>query len=133
VKKYLLDSGILSDLINRRRNVFERLTQEAAAGVRVGTCIPVLAEICFGIEASASRDRNMQRLRSVLPSLTLWPLDADAAFTYGEIASQLRSMGRPMQQVDMMVAAIAKNLTNCVVLTTDSDLDAIPGLRVERW
>jgi tRNA(fMet)-specific endonuclease VapC len=38
-----------------------------------------------------------------------------------------------MQQIDMMVAAIAMTLGNCTVVTTDSDLSAVPGLSVENW
>ena len=38
-----------------------------------------------------------------------------------------------MQVVDIMVGAIALNLGDCTVVTTDSDLLAIPGLTVERW
>ncbi len=42
-------------------------------------------------------------------------------------------MGRPMQTIDIMLAAIPISLGNCTVVTTDSDLLAIPGLSVENW
>lgn len=38
-----------------------------------------------------------------------------------------------MQAVDMMIAAIAFNLGNGTVVTTDSDLLAIPNLNVVQW
>jgi tRNA(fMet)-specific endonuclease VapC len=38
-----------------------------------------------------------------------------------------------MQQIDMMVAAIAFSLGNCTVVSADSDLAAVPGLTVENW
>jgi tRNA(fMet)-specific endonuclease VapC len=38
-----------------------------------------------------------------------------------------------MQVVDMQIAAIARSLGNCTVVTTDSDLADIPGLTVENW
>jgi tRNA(fMet)-specific endonuclease VapC len=38
-----------------------------------------------------------------------------------------------MQVVDMMLAAIAMTLENCVVVTTDTDLLAVTGLTVENW
>jgi tRNA(fMet)-specific endonuclease VapC len=38
-----------------------------------------------------------------------------------------------MQIVDMQLAAIALSLGNCTVVTTDSDLAAVPGLSVENW
>jgi len=45
----------------------------------------------------------------------------------------LERTGRPMQQVDIQVAAIALALGRCTVVTTDRDLSAIPGLKVEDW
>lgn len=42
-------------------------------------------------------------------------------------------MRRPMQAIDIMLAAIAISLGNCTVVTADSDLLAIPGLSVENW
>jgi tRNA(fMet)-specific endonuclease VapC len=36
-----------------------------------------------------------------------------------------------MQQIDIMVAALARSLGNCTVVSDDSDLTAVPGLTVE--
>lgn len=38
-----------------------------------------------------------------------------------------------MQQVDMQVAAIALTLSQCIVVTEDTDLVAVPGLSVVSW
>ena len=38
------------------------------------------------------------------------------------MAAELRRIGRPMQQVNIMIAAIACSLGNCSVVTADSDL-----------
>ena len=133
MKKLLLDSGILSDFINRRRSVYDRVKEIASQRVRIGTCVPVVAEIAFGIEGSKSREQNMQRFLSALSSLAVWPFDQEAAFRYGILAAELRKTGRPMQVVDMMVGAIALNLGDCKVVTTDSDLLSIPDLVVEKW
>jgi tRNA(fMet)-specific endonuclease VapC len=131
--RYLLDSGIASDFINRRHGIHERARSEVSQGNRVGIEVPVLAELVAGIERSTSRDRNMDRLRRALPAVKLWPFDRDAAFEYGRIYAQLSNLGRPMQVVDMMTAAIALSLGNCTVVTKDSDLSAVPGLPVENW
>jgi len=131
--RYLLDSGIASDYLNRRHGVFERVRAEVSRGNRIGIGLPVLAELASGIERSASRERNMQRLRTALPSLKLWPFDEDAAFEYGRLHAELLSLGRKMQVVDMMIAAIAFTLGNCTVVSADSDLAAVPGLTVENW
>lgn len=133
MKRFLPDSGIASDFIDRRRGVFERARLETGNGNRIGIGVPVLAELVYGIEASVSRDRNMKSLRSALPSLRLWPFDEAAAFEYGRIAAELRRIGRPMQTVDIMIAAIAFSLGNCTVVSADGDLTAVPGLAVENW
>jgi tRNA(fMet)-specific endonuclease VapC len=104
-----------------------------ARGNRVGIGTPVLAELVYGLEQSTSRDLNMQRLRTALSAWRVWPFDNKAAFEYGRLAAELKRIGRPMQQVDIMIAAIAFSLGNCMVVTADSDLAAVPGLPVENW
>jgi tRNA(fMet)-specific endonuclease VapC len=133
MRRFLFDTGMASHYINRRRGVFERARDEVARGNRIGIGLPVLAELYFGIELSASREKNRQRLLIALSTLTIWPFTEDAAAEYGRIAAELRRIGRPMQQVDIMIAAIAKALGNCTVVTADSDLAAVPGLTVEDW
>jgi len=133
MRRFLLDTGAASDFINRRRGVYERARVETANGNRIGIGMPILAELAYGIELSASRERNMQRLRIALPAWKLWPFDEKAAFEYGRIAAELRRLGRPMQQVDMMLAAISLCLGNCTVVSADSDLAAVPGLPAENW
>jgi tRNA(fMet)-specific endonuclease VapC len=68
-----------------------------------------------------------------LAAWRLWPFDEKAAFEYGRIAAELRRLGRLMQVVDMMIAAIAFSLGNCTVVSADSDLAAVPQLTVENW
>jgi tRNA(fMet)-specific endonuclease VapC len=133
MRRYLLDTGIAGDYINRRHGVYERAREEVTRGNRIGIGVPVLAELYYGIELSASRERNLQRLSVALATLTVWPFTEDAAAEYGRIAAELRRAGRPMQQADIMIAAIALILANCTVVTADSDLSAVPGLKVENW
>ncbi len=64
---------------------------------------------------------------------TVWPLEAKAAKEYGRIAAELKRHGRPMQQIDIMIAAIALSIGNCTVVSSDSDLAAVPGLPLEKW
>jgi tRNA(fMet)-specific endonuclease VapC len=133
MRRYLLDTGIAQDFINRRHGVLERADEERHKGDRIGICVPVLGELWSGIEGSISRDRNAQRLRQALARLVVWPYTNEAAREFGRIFAELRRLGRPIQQVDIMIAAIAFSLGNCTVVTTDGDLAAVPGLPVESW
>lgn len=131
--RFLLDTNAASDFVNRRHGVFDRAQREVAAGNSIGTAIPVLAEMVAGIERSASRDRNLKSLQLALGSLKLWPFDPPAAFEYGRLHAELRRLGRPIGVIDTMIAAVAKTLGDCTVVSTDSDLHAVPGLTVENW
>src|SRR5215510_3761410 len=119
--RFLLDTGIAADFINRRHGVYERSRLEASKGNRVGICVPVLAELYYGAHNSATPERNRQRVRLAASVWLVWPFTADAAEEFGRLAAEMRRVGRPMQQVDLMIAAIARTLGDCVVVTTDSD------------
>src|SRR5271165_1925117 len=99
----------------------------------LGICTPVLGELWSGVEGSICRDRNLHRLRLALSRLVVWPYTNEAAEQFGRVFAELRRIGRPMQQIDIMVAAIAFALGNCTVVSKDTDLAAIPGLEVENW
>jgi tRNA(fMet)-specific endonuclease VapC len=133
VTRFLLDTGIAADYLNKRHGVFDRARAERARGNPVGIAVPVLAELAYGIEKSATRDANLKLLRAALPTLRLWPFDQDAAFEYGRLYAELLRTGRPMQVIDIMIAAVALTLGNCTVVSKDGDLSAVPGLSVENW
>jgi tRNA(fMet)-specific endonuclease VapC len=133
MRRFLLDTGIVGDFINHRRGVDSRVREARLSGARIGTCLPVVGELFAGIEGSATRDRNLARLRNGLARLPCWPFDRKAAEEFGRLAAEMRRRGRPLQQIDLQVAAIALTLGNCTVVTTDSDFSAVPGLTVENW
>jgi tRNA(fMet)-specific endonuclease VapC len=133
MSRYLLDTGSAADCIFRRRGVHERVKQARQVGGKIGIGIPVLAELLAGVESSASRDRNLDVINRHLRLFRLWPFTAEAARVYGRLYAELRRLGRPMQVVDMMIAAIAISLGNCTVVSADSDLAAVPGLTVVSW
>ena len=116
-----------------RRAVRDRANAAALRGDKVGVCMPVVAELWYGVENSATRKRNAQRLRSALRELVIWPFDIASAEEYGRLAAHLRRVGRPMQQIDIMIAAVALSLGNTTVVSSDSDFAVVPNLTVENW
>lgn len=133
IRRYLLDTGIAHDFLHDRRGVRTSALEQRKLGHRLGICVPVLGELWAGVEGSASRQRNLERVQRTLSQLVVWPYTSEAAAEYGRIFADLRRRGRPMQQVDMQIAAIARTLPNCIVVSSDSDLLEVPGLAVENW
>ena len=133
MKRFLLDTGIMGDFINRRRGVDGRVDEARMRGDRVGTCWPVIGELWFGVERSVTRELNRERLVRGLARIPKWPFEDESAQHFGRIRNELRRSGRVMSVVDMQLAAIAFALGNCTVVSKDGDLSAVPGLQVENW
>ncbi len=133
MRRYLLDTNAAADCIFRRRDVDERVKQACAAGHKIGIGIPVLGELLAGVESSASRARNLEIVERNVRLFRLWPYTPEVARVYGRLFAQLRRIGRPVGAIDLQIAAIALSLGNCTVVSTDTDLSAVPGLSVESW
>jgi tRNA(fMet)-specific endonuclease VapC len=131
LKRYILDSGIVTDLINHRNGVDQQAAKAFKRGGRLGT--PVLGELLAGLHNSSSRKKNLPRLERTLAHLALWPFDELAARQYGEIAGDLCRRGIVIQQIDMQIAAIAFALGKTIVVSRDGDFREIKGLAVENW
>lgn len=133
MKRYLLDTNAMGDLINDRRGVPDRAAEARRRGGKIGTCVPVVSELFVGIEGSKSRERNRERLIRALKRLVCWPFDLAAAEEYGRIAIEQKATGRTLDKLDMMIAAVARTIPNCTIVTSDSDFDAVAGIRTENW
>ena len=133
MRKYLLDTGPAQDMIDDRRGIRSRAKTEQLKGSKIGICIPGLGELWAGVEGSNNRGVNLHRLVRWVSGVVVWPYTIDAAEEFGRLSALLKAMGRPMQQIDIQIAAIALTLGNCTVVTMDSDLAAVPGLSVENW
>jgi tRNA(fMet)-specific endonuclease VapC len=92
----------------------------------------VLCELEAGIQQTTKLEENRRRLGQLLRHVRLWPLDADSARLYGAVYIELRRQGRVLSQVDMVLAALARQ-HKLVILTTDRDFEALTDLRVENW
>jgi tRNA(fMet)-specific endonuclease VapC len=123
----------LGHFIDKRHGVDDRVRNARKKGARIGTCMPVVGELFSGVELSDSRKRNLKALNAALTKIVFWPFNLAAAKEFGRLFAELRRKGCPMQQIDIQVAAIAVTLGSCTVVSTDSDLTAIPGLKVENW
>lgn len=133
MRRYLLDAGPAQDCIFHRLGLHERVAEVRQQGHRVGISLPGLGEILGGMELSDNRDESLKIVRRTLKMFVLWPFDTIAAGEYGKIYAHLRRIGRPIQQIDMQIAAIARTLKNCTVVSYDTDLSFVPGLVVEDW
>ncbi len=128
---YVLDTNVISDLVKGHPLVYARVQNARTAGERLILPQPVYYEVLRGllwINASA-RIKTLQE--SLLP-IFQWKaiVDADwirAAYLWAETVSA----GKQLDDVDLLVAAVATRL-NAVVVSSDTDYDAVTVKR-ENW
>jgi tRNA(fMet)-specific endonuclease VapC len=133
MKRYLLDSNSLSLYVAKREDVFSRAMGVRRSGAKLGTAIPVAAELLAGILYSSTWQTNLPPAERVLRSFRLWPFDTVAAWRYAQLYADLRRNGIKVQPIDLMIASVALTVSDCTVVTCDSDFSRIPGLKIENW
>ncbi len=133
MKRYLFDSNALNLFVYRRFGVYEKAKELKRQGHIFGTAIPVVAEFLGGTMASETWKLNLPMVEQKLSFFRLWPFDLPAAREYARLFAVLKTSGVRMQSIDLMIAAIAMIIPNCVVISSDSDFQRVPGLTVENW
>jgi predicted nucleic acid-binding protein len=109
---FLLDTNHLSEALRPVSRVRDRIGQVGFTGIRVGTCIPVLCELEAALPSSSRGHVYRRALQRLLGRVRVWPLELETALLYGEIFRELRGCGRVLSQVDMMLAALARQRTS---------------------
>ena len=129
--KYLLDTNTASYIIKgnfpavRRRLLRIPMAQIFISSVTEG-------ELLYGV-ARKSGTTSLQRIvEEFLLRITVLPWDSDAAQQYGRLRADLDSAGRPMGNLDVMIAAHA-SAAGAVLVTSDQAFTRISKLKVEDW
>src|SRR5688500_18001071 len=102
-----LDTNHLASAVLPASAVRQRVLELRLRVMRVVTCIPVLCELEVGVTQVADAQAYRRRLRFLLKHVRVWPLDLETARRYGDLYRDLKSRGRVLSQVDMMIAALA--------------------------
>jgi tRNA(fMet)-specific endonuclease VapC len=128
----LLDTNHFGLAVRLHSPVFQKIKSELRRGVRIGACIPVLCEVEVGACNVADPDAYRDGVNRLLRYIKLWPLTRGTARFYGEIANDLRRKGRALSQIDIMLAALCREM-DLTLVTTDKDFAALPWLKTEDW
>ncbi len=129
---YLLDTNHIGHAVTPGSIVRQRITELRLAGSRVGTCVPVLCEIEAGLQQVRQAQLYRLNLDRLLRQVRVWPLDNQTAIEFGIIHNDLKRRGRVLSQVDMMLAALARQM-KLTLVTTDQDFAALPDVFSENW
>lgn len=129
--RYLLDTGILIYIRQRRLTVLRRF-DEARPGT-VAISVVTYGELTTGIAKSADPERRGAILAELLALVPVLPLPVDAGARYGTIRASLEAAGTIIGNNDLWIAAHALAEDLIVVTNNQREFARVDGLRVENW
>ena len=133
MRRYLLDTDTCIYLLNGSAPVRTRVSQEGIDALAIA--IPTVSELYFGAYNSTRVEANVARVRLFLspPGPQVLLLDEPAAEQFGRYKALLRREGRPIGDIDLLIAAIAKHHGLTVVTNNMAHFERLPDLALENW
>jgi len=135
----VLDTNVLLDLRGRSGNA-TRAAAEAAIVLLTARNHPLYitcftsAELYVGIHASRKPAEELRRVESILDQFSILEFTDQAARRYGSIVSMHRKIGRPMETIDALIAAVALAANERILVTRNvRHFERVLGLQIESY
>ncbi len=122
-----LDTNAYRALYDGNKDV----ARHVRAAPEIGMPIVVMGELLFGIFNGTKQAESQERLRKFVSRdrVQILHITTETARFFGEIATELKKAGKPIQQNDIWIAALCKQ-HGYTLLTADNGFSHIVGLDV---
>lgn len=129
-----IDTNVAIAFLNDRpRGVADRLS-EALRDDTVALPAPALHELWYGAANSQRVEANVTRIEIFLRlPIAILPFDADDAREAGFIRAALKSLGVPIGNYDLLIAAQARRRSLTLITANVREFTRVPGLVVIDW
>jgi tRNA(fMet)-specific endonuclease VapC len=131
--QYLLDTDMCIYLLNGDRRVKNRVAQAGLEAISVS--ILTVGELYFGAYNSEKVEANLDRVRALLspPGPSILPIDDAAAECFGRFKAELRRVGKPIGDMDLLIAGVAASRDLKVVTNNTQHFNRITDISLENW
>jgi tRNA(fMet)-specific endonuclease VapC len=129
--QYLLDTNMASYIIKGNRPALDRHLAKVPMA-RVAISAVTEGELRFGAARLPNNAHLHRLLEEFFLRVAILPWDSSAAQQYGDLRAWLEREGRPMGNLDTMIAAHALAL-ELILVTSDQAFSRIRKLKVEDW
>ena len=134
MKKYLLDTNICIHYLKGQYNLQDKIDEVGLSSCFLSEI--TIAELLYGIENSAESQRkknleNFSQLRASFLGRTL--LIGDCFYEYARQKANVKRMGRPVGEFDLLIGATA--IVNGLILVTRNTKDFLhlEGIQLKNW
>jgi tRNA(fMet)-specific endonuclease VapC len=127
----MLDTNMCIYAQKKNESVLAKLKEHWQEGLAISSI--TLAELEYGVKASAAPKKNSIALMKFLSIVEILPFDNGAAEKYGNICAFLRKKGTPIGTMDMLISAHAKSEGLTVVTHNTREFERVPELKLKDW
>ncbi len=127
---FLIDTNIIIDFFKGDQSIGIKLLKEEVFIPSI-----VIGELYFGAFGSGVVRNRMKRFKEIeifSDSYPILEVSGSTALIYGDIKSQLKSMGKPIPENDIWIAALALE-HNLILVSSDQHFSQIKKLETSTW
>ena len=129
---FLVDTNHLSTLATPGHAIPARIQKHIRFGDTFSVPMPVVTETVYGLLGLPNQKENFQRWLDVRVMFQYYEIELSDAEDAAHLQHDLCLNGKQLETVDALIAIIALRY-DLILLTTDHDFDAVPGLTIENW
>lgn len=89
-------------------------------------------ELYYGAYRSGRRQANLARVEDFVQANVILDCNQETARWYGEVKQYLKTIGRPLPENDIWIAALSLQ-HGLTLVTRDKHFDSIHSLEIEVW
>jgi tRNA(fMet)-specific endonuclease VapC len=127
---FMLDTDISSYIIRRRPAILVETFEKHAEMLSVS--VMTAAELRFGAE-KAGRPKLTELVEGYLDRLAILDWTDQVSGHYARIRSELEHSGKPIGNMDLLIASHAVSLRMTLVTNNLKHFSNVPGLSVQVW
>ena len=131
--RYMLDTNIVSYYLRRFSPALEDRVNDGLKHHTVAISAIVRAELRYGQKGMTPGDRRRSLIDSFLLRLPSVEWSIEAADHYGMLKHTLKTQGKPIGDMDTLIAAHAFAEKLILVTHNTRHFENVPGLQLEDW
>ncbi len=128
---YLLDTDTCIYWIKNINSVRDKIQQ--IGWEQISICNITVAELYFGAYNSQKVAENLTRAEKFIQDIEVIHLDNNAVKKFGELKAELRKIGQPVADFDLLIASVAITRNYILVTNNTRHYSRISELKLENW
>ena len=128
---FLIDTNILIYRLKKLGNVNDNFLKYKDKQMSVS--VISYGELIFGAMKSKSVEKNLETVNDIKSIFPIIDINCDIMKTFGEIKAYIQKIGKPVDDMDLLISATAISNGMTLVTHNTKHFENIPNLKLEDW